>query len=30
LHASLNFDPSERLTDAQMAQIADRYMAASA
>ena len=26
LHASLNFDPSERLTDAQLAQIADRYM----
>jgi len=26
LHASLNFDPSERLTDAQLARIADRYM----
>jgi hypothetical protein len=25
LHASLNFDPSERLTDAQLAQIAHRY-----
>jgi hypothetical protein len=26
LHASLNFDPSENLTDAQLAKIADRYM----
>jgi len=26
LHASLNFDPSESLTDTQLAQIADRYM----
>jgi relaxase-like protein len=26
LHASLNFDPSEQLSDAQLARIADRYM----
>lgn len=26
LHANLNFDPSEQLTDAQLSRIADRYM----